>query len=100
MIAKAAARLVVTANLAIFSFTLPSTGFDTCTSSSTISFIVSIFFLILSLRLSGVFLWGIGSNCGDLVALVLVCAGGFHDWLSESPAGGVLTVDEGGDLGD
>ena len=30
--------------------------------------------------------------------MVLVCAGGLVDWLSESPAGGVLAVAEGGDL--
>ena len=32
--------------------------------------------------------------------MVLVCAHGLVDWLSDSPAGGVLAVAEGGDLGD
>ena len=98
-IAQAAARLVVTANLKMFSVLLPcDLGSNTSTFSLTISVIVSIFFLILSLRLSGVLLWGLGSNCGAFV--VLVCAGGLVDWLSGSPAGGVLAVAEGGDLGD
>ena len=90
-IAQAAAKLVVTANLKIFSVTLPC-GVDSTTFSFslTISFIVSIFFLILSLRLSGVFLWGIGSNCGNFGVLVRT------DWLSESPAGGVSVVAGGG----
>ena len=84
----------------MFSVLLPcDVDSNTSTFSSTISVIVSIFFLILSLRLSGVLLWGIGSNCG-VVFVALVCAGGLVDWLSGSPAGGVLAVAEGGDLGD